>query len=311
MLHNEELYEHNLWVRGARMEAMDMEMSQANTGEGAQEQGHREHEPHHHEGHEHHHHHDHEEPMTTEEAVRSLLVLGEVALGSEDYDSAVEAYASVLKLEENETAAYNLGSFYARGLGVKQNFMEAARLFHQAELMGNERAGKLCAKCMMDYLQDGYGRKTPIELYAAMAMFVLRVYPEADDQRAEVGRGLYAIGATYLNKDECGEAAKAFRAAAEFAHEGYAQYYLALLYNAGAGVPKNDLAALYWLDCAVDNGAAEVALAERDGLLDAFRQGLSASEFHDAMVTLATWCEEGTDDVPKSPLKAARWRLLA
>ena len=261
--------------------------------------------------HHHEHEHDHEEPMTQEEVVSSLLVLGQVALRSNDYESAFDAYASVLKLEQNETAAYNLGSFYARGLGVKQSFAEAARLFHQAELLGNQRAGKLCGKCLFDYVNDGLEGKTPAELYAAMVMFVLKVYPEAEDQKAEVRNGLFAAGATHFNQGNYAEAAKVFRASAEFSNDGYAAYYLAQLYNNGAGVPQNDLVALYWLDCAVDNGAADVAQADRDGMLEAFRQGLTDAEFSAAMEELANWCETGTPDVPANPAKAARWHEVA
>ena len=270
-----------------------------------QEQAHPEHEAHHHHHHDHEHH--HEEPMTPEEAVRSLLLLGEVALSSADYDAAVEAYASALKIEQNENALYNLGSLYARGLGVKKNYVEAARLFHQAELLGNEKAGKLCGKCMLDYLHDGFEDRSAAELYAAMAVFVSQVYPEATDQKAEVNQGLYVVGATHFDKGEYAEAAKVFRAAAEFGGDGYAQYYLGLLYGAGAGLPKNDLAALYWLDCAADNGAEALAAKERDDILDALRQSLSAPEFDETMKALAAWCEWGTDDVPVSPAKALRW----
>lgn len=246
--------------------------------------------------------------MSPEEMVSSLLVLGEVALGASDYESAFDAYASILKLEQNESALYNLGSMYARGLGVRKDFAEAARLFHQAELLGNDRAAKLCGKCMFDFIHEGLDGKTPAELYAMMALFVLRAYPEAEDQRAEVNRGLYAVAATCLNKGEYAEAARVFRAAAEFGNDGYAQYYLAQLYNAGAGLQQNDLAALYWLDCAVENGAADVALSDRDGMLDAYRNALSDSELHAAMEELATWCEMGTADVPANPAKATRWR---
>jgi tetratricopeptide (TPR) repeat protein len=132
----------------------------------------------HHAEHEHH----HEAPMTPEEAVRSLLVLGQVALNAGDYESAIEAYGSILQLEQNEVALYNLGSLYARGLGLRQDYVEAARLFRQAELMGNEQAGKLCAKCMFDYLLEGLDQSRPSDLYAEMAVFVTRVYPEAEDQ---------------------------------------------------------------------------------------------------------------------------------
>ena len=268
-------------------------------------------EHHHGHHHEHAHDHEHEEPMTQEEVVSSLLVLGEVALGAHDYESAFDAYASVLKLEQNETALYNLGSLYARGVGVRRNYAEAAHLFHQAELMGNEQAGKLCGKCMFDFVHEGFDSKTPAELYAAMVVFVLKVYPEAADQKAEVKRGLFVIAATHYNKGEYAEAAKVFRAAAEFGNDGYAQYYLAQLYNNGAGVAQNDLVSLYWLDCAVDNGAAEVALDDRDGMLEAFHQSLTASEFRAAMEELATWCEMGTPDVPANADKAVRWHEVS
>lgn len=245
--------------------------------------------------------------MNQEEVLNSLLLLGQVALNAGDYESAVEAYASVLHLGPNETAFYNLASFRARGLGGKRDFMEGARLFHQAELLGNDRAGKLCAKCMFDYAHEGFEGKTPADLYAAMAVFVSRVYPEAVDPKKEVSRGLFAIASTHYNRGEYSEAARFFRAAAEFGNNGYAQYYLAMLYGAGAGVEENDLAALYWLDCAVDNGAADIALADRDGMIDACRQSLSASEFRETMTMLSTWCESGTTDIPVNPDKAARW----
>ncbi len=264
-----------------------------------------EHESHHHHEHDLHH---HEKPMTQEEVVSSLLVLAQVALDSGDYESATEAYASVLKLEPNETAQYNLGSFYARGLGVKRDFMEAARLFHQAELLGNARAGKLCGKCMFDYVHEGIDRRAPIDVYAAMAVFVSRVYPEATDQKQEVNRGLFAVAGTRFNGGSYDEAAKVFRAAAEFGNDGYAQYYLGELYLSGAGLPQNDLAALYWFDCAADNGAADVAIKSRDDILNAYRQSLSASEFSEMMAMLADWCECGTPDVPVNPAKAAQWR---
>ena len=144
-----------------------------------------------------------------------------------------------------------------------------------------------------------------------MAVFVSRVYPEASDQKAEVDRGLIALAGTLYNRGEYPAAAKAFRAAAEFGNDGYAQHYLAVLYSAGTGVTQSDLATLYWLDRAVESGAADVALEERDGMIDAYRQTLSPADFRATMGQLAGWCEDGTPDVPVSPACAARWRALA
>lgn len=179
--------------------------------------------------HEHSHEHSHEEPMSPADAVRSLLLLGQVALDAGDYESATEAFASILQIEQNEVALYNLGSFYARGLGVRQSFAEAARLFHQAELLGNARAGKLCAKCMFDYIHNGFVNKAPVEIYAAMAVFVSCVYPEVADQRREVNNGLLAVGGTYLHKGDRDAAIRVFRAAVEFGDDEYAQTYLSEL----------------------------------------------------------------------------------
>ena len=249
--------------------------------------------------------------MTQEEAVSSLLILGQVALDSKDYESAIEAYASVLKIEPNETAFYNLGSLRARGLGARRDFVEGARLFHQAELLGNARAGKLCGKCMYDYIQDDIDGKTPADVYASMAVFVSSVYPEAVEKQLEVNRGLLAVAGTHLSKGEHAEAAKVFRAAAEFGNDGHAQYYLAVLYNGGTGVSHNDLAALYWLDCAVDNGAADEAQGDRDNMLAALRQSMSESQFHEVLAKLADCCEKGTPDIPINQEKAVRWRDFA
>ncbi len=179
---------------------------------------------------EHEHHHAHgDEHMTQEEAVRSLLVLGDVALNAHDYESAATAYASALQIEQNVNALYNLGSLYARGLGVRQDFAEAARLFHQAQRMGNERAGKLCQKCMLDLIDAGIEDKTAAELYATMAVFVSRVYPEAEDQKVETNHGLFAVAATYYNKGALDKAKKVFSAAAKYGHDEDSQRYLALL----------------------------------------------------------------------------------
>lgn len=268
------------------MEAVNAQESLEN--EHPKIQSHTGHEPHHHGDHSGHEEHHHEEPMGPEEAVRSLLLLGQVALDAQDYESAAEAFASVLKIGQNEVALYNLGSFYARGLGVKRDFVEAARLFHQAELMGNERASKLCGKCLYDYAREGLAGKEPVDVYAAMAVYVSRVYPEATDQKLETNHGLVAVASTFLSRGNYVGAAKAFRAAAEFGDDGYAQYYLGLLYNAGAGLPQNDLAALHWLGLAASNDV-EDAVASRDGILDAYRQSLFDQEFQELMSRLSQY----------------------
>ena len=156
--------------------------------------------------------------MSPEEVVNSLLYLAQTALAAGDYESAATAYASVLQLENNAAALYNLGSFYARGLGVKQDYLEAARLFRQAELLGNPRAGKLCQKCMLDYMSADLKDKSPADLYAMMAIFVSKVYPEAAHPKAEAKNGLIAVALTSQSAGDEDGASKLFRAA-EYAND--------------------------------------------------------------------------------------------
>ena len=126
-----------------------------------------------------------------------------------------------------------------------------------------------------------------------------------------VDHGLFAIAATHYNNGEFAEAAKVFRAGAEFAGDGLAQYYLAMLYDAGSGGEQSDLAALYWLDRAVDSGSADMALEYRDGILDAYRQSLPEGEFRQVIKRLAAWCDQSTADIPADPDKAQRWREIS
>ena len=63
---------------------------------------------------------------------------------------------------------------------------------------------------------------------------------------------------------------------------GKSQNYLAVLYNAGLGVEKDDIAALYWFDRATDNGV-EVSKKDRDGILNAYYENFSPEKFYDTM----------------------------
>lgn len=177
-----------------------------------------------------------------------------------------------------------------------------------AENGGDEQAGKLGMKCTVDFVHQNLDRKSPEQLYAGMVRFVKYIYPETENVSLEVCRKLFAIARNHYKKKEYSAAAKLFRAAAEFGNDGYSQNYLAVLYNLGAGLEQNDLAALYWFDKAVDNGAADVALKDSDGMLNAYKTNFTPAEFYKAMLTLSGWCAVGHEDVPKDAGKSAFWR---
>ncbi len=253
---------------------------------------------------------DNKERESSRDVIDAMLSVAEEAMDKGDYKSAAETYRNVLKLEQDNTACYNLGSLYARGLGVSQSFMEGAYWFNQAGIRGDEQAQKLCLKCELDHVMQDIDKNSPEQLYTDVLHFVKYVYPDSKDENLETCRKLYAAAGNCLNKEKYAEAAKLLRAAAEYGNDGYSQNYLAVLFNTGSGVEQNDLAALYWFDKAVDNGAADVALTDRDGILDAYKQSCGPSEFYELMLELSGWCRLGCQAVPKDAIKAEYWRKI-
>ena len=251
-----------------------------------------------------------QQPISSNNIIDTMLTTAEVAMDKGDYELAIETYKDILKLEANGTAQYNLGSLYAQGKGVKQDFIEGAYYFHQAELLGDEQSGRLCLKCSMDFVHRNFNDKTPKQIYTDMVQFIKRVYSDTDDVNIEVCRILYAVAGNHFNKEEFAEAFKLFRAAGEFGGDGYSQNYLAVLYNAGKGIEQNDIAALYWFDKAVDNGAADVAQTDRDGLFNYYKENFSTDVFSATMLKLAEWCQTGSEDVPKDETKAIYWSKM-
>lgn len=249
------------------------------------------------------------EKKESENVIDVMLALAESMLNAGNAEKAVEQYKSILRLCPNSTAQYNLGSLYAQGKGVKQDFCEAAYYFRQAEMTGDETESKLVLKCELDYIFQNIGKERHVEIYERMKKFVNRVYPE-DATEVHIGRELSTIGLHLLNKKEYFEAVKLLRASAEFCNNGQAQNYLGVLYNAGAGVEKNDLISLYWFDRAADNGF-EAAKPDRDGLFNAYRNTLSEDELVEYMEQIARWCDVGSADVPKTPEKVDYWHRIA
>ena len=248
--------------------------------------------------------------ISSKNIIDTMLMTAEAAINKEDYAMAIETYKDILKLEANATAQSNLGILYAQGKGVKQDFKEAAYWFRQAELSGDEQAEKLCLKCSMDFVHQNFDTRNAEQLYTDMVDFIKYVYPSTNDINLEVCRTLYAIAGNHFNKQEYTYAAKLFRAAGEFGNDGYSQNYLAVLYNLGLGVEQNDLAALYWFDKATDNGAADVAQQDRDGILNAYKENFPPEEFSKIMLKLIEWCQTGSKDVPKDIAKSVYWREI-
>lgn len=248
------------------------------------------------------------DPKGSDQVMDVMLAQAESLLKDGKAGLAVEQYQNILKLRPHAVAQYNLGSLYAQGKGVAQDLCKGARYFRQAEKNGDTAASKMVRKCELDYMNQALDGETAAGLYERMRSFVSTVYPE--DPAGRVGQELTALGSHYLDKKEYPRAVKLLRAAAEFCSNSQAQNVLGVLYNAGSGVQKNDLIALYWFDRAADQGIA-AARTDRDGILNGYRSSLSAEEFSEYMEQLACWCREGTEGIPQTPERAGRWHSLA
>ena len=244
----------------------------------------------------------------SQEIIDTMIIVAGTMIENDDYEQAVGMYQTILQLIPNEIAQYNLGTLYAQGKGVKQDFKEAAYWFNQAYITGDDQAEKHCLKCMIDFIHQDFEHETPETIFFKMMRFVKFIWPEQNIE-LKVNENLLAIAANHFNKQEYIEAIKLFRAAAEFGNDGKSQNYLAILYNAGMGIEQNDLVSLYWFDKAVDNGI-ELAQTDRNGILNAYQAKLSPQEFYEQMMLLSGWCSLGSIDIPKDADKAVYWREI-
>ncbi len=237
-----------------------------------------------------------------------------MALGfyeEKNYGAAFDLFKLVAVNTDNSKAQYNLGSLYAQGLGTEQDFIEAAYWFNRAYKNGEEGADKLTTKCLLDYANTVLRTKTPKEVYEKLIAFAKRVY-NTENYSVIVRKNLLELGTYYFNsKKDYAMAAKLFRAGAEYENDGWCQNYLAVLYNAGAGVEKNDLASLYWFDRASEQGV-DAAKTDRDGMLNAYVNNLGKQETAGQLRLLADWCITGVDEaVPIDVNKANYWAKIS
>ncbi len=244
--------------------------------------------------------------LSSQDVIDVMIMNADIYMEQGDFEHAFHTYKQIVSLQPNTTAQYNLGSLYAQGKGTEQSFLEGAYWFHQANLAGDEQAGKLCTKCMMDYVHQNFDKKTPGTVFDEMIHLASYLYPR-ENSIVIAAENIYALAGFHFNRKEYAAAAKLFRSAAEYGNHGDSQNYLAVLYNAGAGVEKNDLVSLYWFDRAVDNHV-EAAKQDRDGILNAYKNNFSPEEFYDTMMLLSRRCSVGDEDVPKDAEKAAYWR---
>lgn len=236
----------------------------------------------------------------------NLLAAANALYGEGEYERAFEMYKLINEQDDNSDAQYNYATLFALGKGTQRDFRQASYWFHRAELNGDSNAERMRQKTMLDYVHEGFSEKTAKDLFEEMLDYCRYLYPREDSMLLAV-RNLYALGGHHFNNKEYAQAAKLFRSAAEFGNDGYSQNYLAVLYNLGAGVEQDDLAALYWFDRAADNGIEE-AVRDRNGIFLAYKSNNSEMEFAGIMEKLAEYCARGTGAIPQDADKVNYWR---
>ena len=249
-----------------------------------------------------------DKPPSSVAVIEQMLTNAAICLEQHKPEQAFQTYMEIVKLAPNISAQYNLGVLYATGQGTEQNLLQAAYWFHQAAMNGDEQAGKLEQKSLMDLVHKGFEQKSSHAIYHELLQYGELVCPRESSRDIAV-KNLDLLAKYHWNKQQYAEAAKLFRASAQYGDDGEGQNFLAVLYNVGKGVEQNDLAALYWFDRAVDNHFAP-AQTDRDGILNAYHQNFSPAELYDQMELLAEWCTHGSADVPQDGKKADFWRSL-
>ena len=137
-------------------------------------------------------------------------------------------------------AQYNLGLRYARGEGVLQDQVEAARWYRLAAEQGHT-----VAKALLES-SDATGVPAVARRYQRAA--------EQGDASAQLNLGDMYAGGVGVPQDDT-EAVKWYRLAAEQGDAG-TQYNLGVGYSLGVGVLKDDAEAARWFRLAADQGDA-------------------------------------------------------
>ena len=143
------------------------------------------------------------------------------------------------------TSQKALGDLYFNGVGVEKNSNEAIKWYSLAAKGGNSSAQAFLGDC---YLR-GVGVKQNIEL----AIDYYKSASKLGDDKVEEKLGqIYSVGVGGIKKD-IKEAVKWYWLSADKGNNE-AAYYLAICYNEGLGIEKNNAEALKWIEKSVNGG---------------------------------------------------------
>lgn len=168
--------------------------------------------------------------------------IGTMYFDSEDYIRAYKFYKEASQ-EGNMYAQYNLGYLYLNGLGVEQNYKEAAIWFAKSAYQGYSSAQNDLG------VLYNLGKHTNRDISLAIEWFTKA--SNQDDENAQENLAyIFNNEKGFINKKE---AARLFTILAKKGDIN-AMYELSLLYRKGEGFEKNKTKADYWETRAIKNG---------------------------------------------------------
>ena len=129
-----------------------------------------------------------------------------------------------------------LGNYYEHGTGVKQDYIEAEKLYRKAAKQGH--AGAMRALGVM--YEFGYG----VERATAYAVIWYQQAANLGDAYAQIKLGVMLWDGIGINKDEAAAVSWFLKAANQGSIS--AMDWLVTAYNMGIGVKKDDKVAAYW-----------------------------------------------------------------
>jgi len=228
-------------------------------------------------------------------AIFVMIALGLVNLPARaDFTAGLNAYemsAFSVAFKEFSAAAnegdaksqYFVGWLYDAGLGIAQDYAEAAKWYRKAADQGNA-----WAQTNLGYLYDE-GLGFPQDHAEA-----LKWYRKAADQgnaQAQTNVGTFYKLGEVVSKDDA-EALAWFRKAAQQGYAG-AHAYIAEAYEKGLGVPENMLLAYVYYSISLNRGNESTASALTNR--DALARKLTPEQLSEAQALVSSW-------TPGSPL---------
>ncbi|WP_427846221.1 relaxase/mobilization nuclease domain-containing protein [Desulfitobacterium hafniense] len=177
---------------------------------------------------------------------------------TQNYEEAADWFKKAVR-ENHKYAQYSLAGLYYHGLGVEQSFSEALALYKKSSEQGNAYASYEVAKM----LSNGVGTEIDVpeaeEYFRSAFTGFSDLEAKSHDDKLQYRLGQMLYTGTGIDKDVI-KAVGYLESSAKLGNV-YAQYLLAKIYLEADSSQENVEEALEWMEKAADNGNAQAQYA--------------------------------------------------